>query len=317
MIRIILFILLTFFAYADAFEQKALAGSERIAAVVNEDAITITDVNDRLRLVIASAGLPNSNEIREKLKPQVMGALIEESLKFQEAHRLGIAVEQEEINKAFESVAAQNNIPADKFAAMLTKGGVSSDALKKQLESQIAWSKVVQQLLRPQVEVTDADIDNFLSRLQGTKGKKEFLLAEIFLPVEVPSEEANAQQLANKLVDQIKTGKAPFFKLAQQFSKSAGSAQGGDMGWIQEGQLPPELEQELAGVEKSQITGAIRSMTGYHILFLRDLRIISDETMPAREEVVTKIGTERLDRLQRRHLLDLKAAAFIENRAGS
>lgn len=317
MIRIILFVLLAFFACVGAFEQKALAGSERIAAVVNEDAITITDVNDRLRLVIASAGLPNSNEIREKLKPQVMGALIEESLKFQEARRLGIAVEQEEISKAFESVAAQNNIPAEKFTAMLTKGGVSTDALKKQLESQIAWSKVVQQLLRPQVEVTDADVDNFLARLQGTKGKKEFLLAEIFLPVENPGEEGNAQQLANKLVDQIKTGKAPFFKLAQQFSKSAGSAQGGDMGWIQEGQLPPELEQRLAGVEKSQITGAIRSMTGYHILFLRDLRTITDETMPAREEVVTKIGTERLDRLQRRHLLDLKAAAFIENRAGS
>ena len=80
MIRIILFVLLAFFACVGAFEQKALAGSERIAAVVNEDAITITDVNDRLRLVIASAGLPNSNEIREKLKPQVMGALIEESL---------------------------------------------------------------------------------------------------------------------------------------------------------------------------------------------------------------------------------------------
>ncbi len=317
MIRIFLLNLALIAAFTVVLPQNGSAGTERIAAVVNEDAITVSDVNDRLRLIIGSAGLPNSSEIREKLKPQVMSALIEEQLKFQEARRLDIIVEQEEINKAFESIAAQNKIPADKFAAMLRQGGINPGTMKKQLESQIIWSKVVQQLLRPQVLVSDADIDNFVERLQASKGKKEYLVAEIFLPVESPKEENNVKQLAGKLISQIKSGKAPFYKLAQQFSKSAGSAQGGDIGWVQQGQLPEELDQALLTIEKNQTSNIIRSVSGYHILFLRDDRLISDETIPSRDEIVSRLGTERLERLQRRLLLDLKATAFIENRAGS
>ena len=43
------------------------ARTENIAAVVNEDAITMSDVEDRMALLIASAGLPNTAEIKSKL----------------------------------------------------------------------------------------------------------------------------------------------------------------------------------------------------------------------------------------------------------
>ena len=86
------------------------------------------------------------------------------------------------------------------------------------------------------------------------------------------------------------------------------------MGWVQQGQLAEELEQALAGMQQGQVSAPIRSQSGYHILLLREKRVISEETLPSEEEMMNIIGTQRLERMQRRHLQDLKTAAFIENR---
>lgn len=311
-----IFLVLIMFSLALLLPLVSQAQSEGIAAVVNADAISESDMNDRLNMVLVTSGLPNNAEVRSKLAPQVIGSLIEEQIKLQEARALEIEVPSEEIEQGFATIAQQNNIPPDKFKDVLKQSGINIDTMRRQIESQIAWSKVVQKKLRPQVIVSDNDIDAVLDRLSSNKGLTEYLLAEIFLPVDDPQAENDTRQLAQKLSSEIKKG-APFFKLAQQFSKAAGAAQGGDMGWIQQAQLPEELAQSAQQLEKDAASDPIRSLSGYHILYLRDKRQISDETMPGRDQVMTQIGLERLERLQRRYLLDLKSAAFIENRVGS
>jgi len=288
--------------------------SEGIAVVVNEDAITHSDVNDRLALIIASSGLPNSEEIRQRLTPQIIGALVDEQIRLQEARRLDIKINQPEIDRGFAAVAQQNNFSPEQFREMIKKGGLNIKTMEAQIRAQIAWSKVVQKRLRPQVIVSDNDVDNHLERLRSNTGKPEYLVSEIFLPIENPKEEAQSRQLAMDLVSKIREGKAPFFKVAQQFSKSAGSAQGGDLGWIAQGQLAQELDQILPTIGKGQVSNPVRTISGFHILTVRDERIVTTENLPGRDQVMSALGLERLERLQRRYLLDLKSAAFIENR---
>ncbi len=299
------------------FTADVLAREEGIAAVVNEDAISFSDLNDRMTMIIASSGLPDSEEIRQKLAQQVINSLIEEQLKLQEARSAEINVDEEEIQKGLATIAQQNQIPVDKFEAMIKGSGINIATMHRQIESQIAWTKVVQAKIRPKITVTDTDIDSRFAQLASNKGEVEYRLAEIFLPVDTPESEADTRQLAQNLVKEIKSGKAPFFKLAQQFSKAAGAAQGGDMGWVQHSQIAEELSEGAQKLTKNEVSAPIRSISGYHILHLLDQREISDETLPTREQVMSIIGTERLERLQRRYLLDLKSAAFVENRVGS
>lgn len=295
----------------------ARASTEGIAAVVNQDAISITDLNDRLRMIIASTRLPATKEIQQKLLRQVLNDLIEEQLKMQEANRLELSVSQDEINSGFAMLAQQNNLTIDQFRSAMQHDGISPATLERQIKAQIGWSKVIQKVMRPQVEVTDSDIDDFLSRVQNAKGKSEYRVAEIFLPVNENSPDADAQQLANRLVQEINSGKAEFFKLAQQFSGAAGAEQGGDLGWIREGQLEPELDAALPGMQKNGVSNPVRTSDGYHILFLRDLRTVSDETIPSREQVTQTLGLQRLERMQERQLMELKTTAFIETRVES
>lgn len=293
------------------------AYSEGIAIVVNDDAISISDLNDRLKLVIASSGLPDTKDTKSKLIPQVSASLIDEQIKIQEARRLEINVSQEEVQQGFATIAKQNNVEPEKFRSMLRQSGINVTTMEHQIESQIGWSKVIQQQLRPQVIISEKDVDDVIERLQKDKGKNEYLLAEISLPVEDPKEESNTRQLASRLSDQIKSGKAPFFRVAQQFSKTAGAAQGGNLGWVQQGQLPEKLDEALLLLQPGEVSAPIRSLLGYHVLFLREKRAISDETIPSREQVYSDIGIKRLERLQKRHIINLKSQAFIENRVES
>lgn len=285
-----------------------------IAVVVNEDAISMADLSDRYRLILASSRLADNAETRAGLTPQIVNALIEEQLKFQEGVRNEVEVSQSEINNGFATIAQQNGLKPEEFRKALQQSGINVATMERQIRSQIMWSKVVAKRLRPQVNVSESDINTVLERLKNSIGRTEYLASEIYLPVENTSEEAQVRDLARNLAIDMQAGKVPFFRIAQQFSKAPGAPQGGDLGWVQEGQLSRELDNVLIGLQPEQISSPIRSLGGYHILLLRETRTITEDTLPERNAIGTNLGMQRLDRLQQRLLLDLKSSAFIENR---
>lgn len=299
-----------FFAALPAKAQRALS----IAAVVNEDAITWADVEDRMKLILASSGLPNTKEFREKALPQVLNGLIEERLMLQEARRNDISVSEEEIAKAFANIAQQNNFTPEQFEEIMRRQGIPQKTLYEQIEAQGAWTKVIQNVLRDRVDVNDTDVDVRLERLRQNIGKTEYLVSEIFLPIDASTSEQDVRKLANNLVGELRAGKAPFAGVAMQFSKAAGADKGGTIGWVQKGQLPQELEEAIEKMEVGNISSPIRSTAGLHILQLQKTRVIEERTIPGRGALINQIGLERLDRVQRRTLMDLKAEAFIDKR---
>ncbi len=310
----ILFVLSASFYASSFYVGTARAAVQEIVAVVNEDIISARDLNKRMRLVMVSSGLPNNKDIVARLIPQVVSSLINEKIMLQEAGKMKIKVSKPEIEAGFIKIAAQNNLKPEEFKDALQKSGVDLTTMLNQIEAQIAWSKVVQRRLRPKVIISERDVDDALERMRSKIGTKEYLTAEIFLPVDNAKNDKQVKQLANRLVKEVKSGKASFFKLAQQFSKSAGSMKGGDKGWLREDQVSSEILDGLRSLRKNQISNPIRTLSGYHILFLRDVRVLDEDSIPSREQIYYNLGAERLEKLQSRYLMDLKAAAFIDVR---
>lgn len=181
-----------------------------ISLVVNDHMISDLQVKERMKLIMASSGIPNTPENRQKLLPQIENMLIDEALKRQAAEEGGIDVTPQEIEEGIGRIAQQNNFSVEQFQNVLKAQGIPRNTLEDQVRSEIAWGKYVQKELRPQVNVSDYDIDAELERLQEN----------------------------------------PKFK----------------------------------------------------------------NNLPSRDQVLNKIGNERLGRLQARHLMDLKSGAFIEFR---
>lgn len=310
--RLVVMLLMVFIV--TPVSMPSMAAVQEIAAVVNADVISLNDLNKRMKLIMASSGLPNNQEIRERLTPQILSALINEKIMVQEARKLKLEVTPQEIEQGFATIAGQNKMNPDQFRAMMKRGGIDASTMAAQIESQVAWSKVVQAKLRPRVVISERDIDDAYGRIKAKIGTIEYLAAEIYLPINDDKSETQVKNLANRLVSEIKSGKAAFFKLAQQFSKSAGSMNGGDTGWLNEEQIDQDILAGLKAIQKNQVTKPIKTINGYHIMFLRDTRTMSAETMPSRDQVYYNLGTERLDKLQRRHLMDLRAASFVDLR---
>lgn len=243
-----------------------------IAAIVNDDAITWSDIENRTRLFIASAnkGAPPP-EARKQIEAMVLSRLIDERLQLREAKNLGIAVSDEQLQKAFADIARQNNLTPEEFRDRLQASGIKMTALTDQIKAEIAWGQVVRRKLRPQIVVSENEIDTALGELQNKKGHTEYQVAEILLKVPAPEMETTVRVDAEKLVQQITKG-AQFSVVARQVSQAPGAATGGDLGWLQEGLLDKALDEQLARMHPGEVSPPVRTDKGYHILFLRNLR---------------------------------------------
>ncbi len=290
------------------------ARTESIAAVVNGDAVTVSDLSARLRLIMASSGMPNTDDMRRRIEPQVVNMLVDESLMMQEAGRQNISVSDQEVQQGFAMLSSQNKFTPDQFRSILARAGVPIEALYDQIRAQLAWTKVLQKKVRPQIEITETQIDAALAKMKASTGAPEYLVAEITLPFEGGRQEAEVKQLAERLTREMAGGKVPFSALAAQFSQSSTASKGGDMGWVSADQLPDVLRDALAGMKKGQVSRPLRTPTAYTVLMLRNTRQITAQTLPSRDDIRQRIGMQQLDRMQRRYLLDLKSAAFIERR---
>ncbi|MBI3419374.1 MAG: peptidylprolyl isomerase [Proteobacteria bacterium] len=261
----------------------AVAESARLAAVVNDEAITQTDLNDRVAMVFLSSGLPQDVESRKRITARVLDSLIDEHLQMQEARRYGIEIDPADIDKALGNIAKQNNMTADQLTSFMQSRGVPKQTMVDQVKASLAWMRLAQRVLRPQVEVGDDEVKAALERIHVNEGKPEYAISEIFLAVNSPAEEDRVRELANKLVDRMRQG-ARFGVVAQQFSQGIGAINGGDLGWIQPGQLSGEMDRAVRTLAVGQISLPIRMPDGFHILGKREERLIT-ATDPATTEV--------------------------------
>ncbi len=287
---------------------------ERIAAVVNEDVITYSEINDRLNLILASTSIGDRAELKERFRGQVVSQLVDEQLRLQEIAKENIEVTEDEIKDGILSLAERNKTSYQGIMSLLEQQRINPQTLRRQIRSEIGWSKYVRDVIGTQVRISDADVNSELDRLRESIGKEQYLVAEIFLPVEGKDDVNDKRILAQKLFSQMIENGAPFQQIAAQFSQSASAAKGGDLGWIIEGQLNETLNDVLTQLQVGQLSTPVMDDDGYHILFLREKRELTEDTMPSVFAIRTRLGNERLNKLAQKFLFDLKSSAFIDLR---
>jgi len=244
---------------------------QRIIAVVNEDAVSLFDLRERIKMVIFSSDMRDSAKLRERLAPQVLRALIDEKLQKQAAKRYNIEVDRKEVDRALRMIEKQNELPPGGLKIRLEKAGVRMSTLVAQIEITIAWSKLINRRMTRNIVIGDNEIDEALARIKANLNKPSHLVSQIFLSFDGPDKAAKTLADTNQLVTQIRNG-AAFTSLARQFSQDAAARNGGDLGWVQQGELDKELDRALINMRPGEISEPIRTSSGYYILLLRKRR---------------------------------------------
>lgn len=257
---------------------------DRIAAVVNDEAISLQDLDQRTRLAIALSNLPDNMDTRRKVLPQVLRKMVDERIQMQEAGRMKVSISAGEVDNGIGMIEQQNRLPKGALTEMVRRSGVPVSVLRDQIKADITWMRLTTRVIQPTIRIGNEEIEERLDQIKNRHGRPEYLLAEIFLAIEDPKQEDEMRRLGERLIDQLKSG-TPFATLARQFSQSPTAANGGSLGWVNETGLDDDLVGTVSKMTPGSVSSPIRVGNGFTIVALVDRRVAGTATNVAESTV--------------------------------
>ena len=188
---------------------------------------------------------------------------------------------------------------------MLKDSGVSPEVFREQLKTDLAWIRVVHRGTMGET-ITQPEIEEALAIAKRDMSKPKFMLSEIVISAK---DAKHISQLAENLRQD------PRFELyAAQFSQSPSSSSGGKLGWVTEGQLPPELEKHIKNLSSGEVSDPILYNGDYYI-FKVEKKFDPDKDrmpLPSNEEVKNMLQNQKNERYAEERMQELRQRAVIE-----
>lgn len=249
-----------------------------IAAVVNDDIVTTYDLQQRVLFMVATTGVERDEKSIARVQQQAMRNLVDEHIQMQESEKYDQTVDPAEVDQSVGRLISRNGLDPNEVIGRLAEAGITIDTLRDQVRSEIAWQRIVNGLYGSRIRISDAQIDETLNRLTANASKPSFRVAEIYIEAtpDIGGMDG-ALEGAKAMINQVAEG-APFPLLAQQFSSASSAAKGGDVGWVREGELRPELDAAILTLEKGGISDPIQVPGGVYVVALLDTETSESET---------------------------------------
>jgi peptidyl-prolyl cis-trans isomerase SurA len=242
---------------------------DRIDAVVNDDVILQSELNDAVRSVQQQyANQPGQLPPMDVLQKQVLDRLVLMKLQVQRAQDQGIHISEADVDQAVNGVAQQNKLTPDQLRAEVEREGNSFAAFREQLAEQITVQRLHQSVVRDSVAVTDSEIDNLLGSATYKGGEVHLAHIQISTPSGADAAAIQAAQTkAEQALAAIKGG-MDFNAAAIRYSDAPDALDGGDLGWRRMDEIPPAFADTVGAMKAGDVSAALRGPTGFHIIKL-------------------------------------------------
>ncbi len=256
---------------------------DRIIAVVNDQVITRRDLDDRMKTVLSQLrqqGTPLPPT--EVLEQQVLERMIQSRTQLQFARDTGLRVDDATLDSAIGRIASNNKVSVEELRNLIEKDGLSFAKYREEIRDEIVLVRLREREVESRLQISDSEVDNFLSTLQQQESRsEEFNLSHIL--VRVP-EQASPEQVqdrrarADRALAQIKGG-TDFRQIAATVSDAPDAVQGGLMGWREFVQLPTLFADAVKSLKAGEVSGVLRSAAGFHIVRVNDRRGRAENAM--------------------------------------
>ena len=272
-------LLLTLSLSISTFIMSVLAGGNssfsketlRIAATVNEEMISVLDIQSRLTLAIYLSKLKNNPKNRQRLAPQILRGVIDERIKLQDIRKNKISISQAEIIKGIAQWEKNAGLKRGGTTSLAKKLGIDKATISEQVEMRLGWVKLIRKLFLKTLSINEKEIREIISLEMLKSGEPEYLVSEIFLPFDKNSAPEEVKIFAERLIEQIAQG-AKFSAIARNFSQSPTAAVNGNLGWARQETLPKTLMKTILNLRPQQVSKPVTTIEGIYILKLSGKR---------------------------------------------
>ena len=249
---------------------------DRIIAIVDQGVITEKELIDRTQSVKAQLEKQGTAPPPESvLEKQVLERLIADSLQLQLAAQTGVKVDDTQLDKTIERIAAQNKMSVDEFKVVLEKDGIAMRKFREDIRSEITISRLREREVENKLNISEGEIDNYLTT-QANRGEEQdaFEISHILIrtpedasPEDLQKAKSKTEQALKKLADG-----ASFEQVSAGFSDASNALEGGSMGWKTGAQLPALFLEVLKPLQAGEVSKPVRSPNGFHILKVNNRR---------------------------------------------
>lgn len=304
--------------YGGAAAAQRITLVDRIVAVVNSQVITSSELAERV--LVAERQMKRQNTPLPEprvLERQVLERLILEKAQLQMAKETGLRVDEVQLDRALAKIAENNKLTLAAFRQALEKDGLKFEKFREEIRNEIILTRLRQREVDDKIHVSDSEIDLYIAESKGpgaAVGDVEYNIAHVLVRVpEQASPESIQKALgrAEKVIAEAKGG-ADFAKLAASFSDAPDALAGGQMGWRTHDRLPELFARALKELRPGEVSAALRSPAGFHVLKLLDRRggASGPAVAPVRQtharHILIKTSEVVSESDARRRLLDLR-----------
>jgi peptidyl-prolyl cis-trans isomerase SurA len=286
-----------------------------IVAVVNSELVTAAEVEqriERIRALGAARGAPRA-AVTDQMRQQALDSLIEERVLLTYARESGMRVDDTEIDRAVQSVAAQNKLTMAQLRERVAADGMDFAAFRTNLRDQILLERVREREVGQRTRVNDAEIDKYLSDRNAVNARdSELNIAQILIPVPEgtsPELQAQRQAQAEAALARVRGGE-DFAVVAREVSEDSNRARGGEIGLRPASRLPDPFVEQVRNLRPGEVSPTVlRSGAGLHVLKLIERRDTTGVrvTQTRARHILLRPSAQLSVELARQRLADMRA----------
>ncbi len=294
---------------------------DRIVAVVNEEIILLSELNERMepyvqRIHQQDFSLEQERQMIYKVREEILNRLIDEKLTDQEIKRNDIQVDSAEIDNTIERIKAANSFTDEDLRSYLEQEQMTMGEYRDKIKEQVLRTRLVNYEVKSKIVVTEEDIRSYYDahpEIYG--GKIRYHLRNILMQVPAYSTDAEKSEIRRQMEDlraQVLSG-SDFAALARAHSQGPTASDGGDIGMIDKKTLSPQIQAALDGLSQGHPTEVLDTDQGYQLFFLEAIdRTQGIPLEKARDEIHQKLFTEVVDKKFLSWLEDLRSQSHIK-----
>ncbi|MFP4350456.1 MAG: peptidylprolyl isomerase [Thermodesulfobacteriota bacterium] len=323
-LRLMSILLIPLWAFAAMALPRPAPASEtvdRIVAIVNDDIISLFELNKVYRPYeerIKSIGYPpqKEEEMLYKVREDLIDQLIEQKLTDQQTEQAQITVSEAEIDNAIERIKQANYYSDEQMLEGLKREGFTMSEYRDRLREQILRTKLVNREVKSKIVLTEEDIrDYYQNNPEEFQGEQKYHLRNILLrvsPYADDEEKAEIQDRLEAIRAQVEAGKS-FAEMARQHSEISLAEEGGDLGFFTFESLAPHLKSALEGLAAGDMTPVLDTEQGMQLFYVEEIqRETGKDLKEAMAEIEEKLYNEIVDERFKSWLSELRENSHIK-----